>query len=221
MLRAKTGYKYKSKDKNFYKSQFKKILISIIIVCIIIIIKKIDTGVTNEAIKVVNKTINYNFDFKENSKKAIEYVKNLTPFTKEDVPVFNDEGTNEHNKGYVSPVTGALYKSFGEIKKSSKVKVFNRGVDIVPDKEEVIAISDGVVIESGIDKIYGQYVRIKHGEIQSLYAGMQNVYVKNGESVITGQKVGSLRDLQNKLKKFHFEIWEDDKPVNPLDRIDF
>lgn len=87
-FRMRSKYSYYRADKSFYKTQFKNLLISIIIVSIILIMKMIDTEPTQKAIKIVNNVVNSSFNIEEDGKKIIEYVNNITKAPEKVISVF-------------------------------------------------------------------------------------------------------------------------------------
>ena len=65
----------------------------------------------------------------------------------------------------------------------------------------------------------GKTVKIKHnGEVISVYQGVDNIEVKTGDVVFTGQKIATSgtskinKDLGNHL---HFEMYKDGITINP------
>ncbi|MTI68762.1 MAG: M23 family metallopeptidase [Firmicutes bacterium] len=214
-IRVKTGYNTKN-NKDIYKRRIKQILISIILVLMVIFIKKLDTNITKTAIELVDKTINYDMEITKVKDFTLKYTKKIINVPKKGISVFNEDSNKE---GFIIPVTGEIYKSFGKVPKSNGVEIFNKGVDIIPNRNEVVAISEGVVIEKGKDLVYGNYVKIRHGNIEAYYGGMNAIYVEIGDKVESGEKIGSFNNI-NKTK-FHFEIWEEGSPINPMKKIEF
>ena len=72
-------------------------------------------------------------------------------------------------------------------------KAFHRGVDLAcAEGTPVLAALDGVVIAARRGAAYGNYVRLTHGDGQeTLYAHMQYLYVRAGEVVAAGQRLGT------------------------------
>ena len=101
----------------------------------------------------------------------------------------------------------------------------NTGIDYVSEKEfDVIAIYDGTVIDIEDNELMGKTVKIRHNsELISVYQGINNLEVKKGDMVFTGQKIASSgesrinKDLGNHL---HFEIYKNGLTVNPINCID-
>ena len=72
-------------------------------------------------------------------------------------------------------------------------KAFHRGVDLAcAEGTPVLAALDGVVTAARRGTAYGNYVRLTHGDGQeTLYAHMQYLYVRAGEVVAAGQRLGT------------------------------
>jgi murein DD-endopeptidase MepM/ murein hydrolase activator NlpD len=220
-FRTRSGY-YTTGGKNLYKSQLKKIIISLILVLIILLIKLIDTKGTNEAIRIVDNIVNKDFDLKEDTKKVIEYVKSISKIPNEVITTFNTNVSKDIPEDFIAPVTkGTVYRSFGNQTKSRNIKVFYKGIDILTTDRKVMAITDGIVIETGRNGILGRYIKIEHrNSIQSVYGYLEKVNVTVGKKVRKGQIIGTLSEINNERNLLHLEIWENNTPVNPLNVVD-
>jgi stage II sporulation protein Q len=120
-----------------------------------------------------------------------------------------------------------FYDANSELSKKEKSIVYyegtympNTGIDY--QKEEVfdvMTIYDGTVIDVSFDELLGKTVKIKHnGELISVYQGIDNIDVKVGDIVFTGQKIATSGnskinyDLGNSM---HFEIYKNGECLNP------
>lgn len=220
-FRTRSGY-YTTGARNFYKSQLKKIIISLILVLIILLIKLIDTKGTNEAIRIVDNIVNKDFDLKEDTKKVIEYAKSITKIPNRVITTFNSNVSKDIPEDFIAPVTrGTVYRSFGNQTKGRNVKVFYKGIDILTTDRKVMAINDGIVIETGRNGILGRYIKIEHqNSIQSVYGYLEKINVTAGKKVSKGQIIGTLSEINNERNLLHLEIWENNTPVNPLNVVD-
>lgn len=96
----------------------------------------------------------------------------------------------------------------------------NTGIDYSnKDTFDVLAVFDGTVIDVVEDELLGKTVKIRHNnELISVYQGLDNVEVKNGDTVFLGQKIATSgtskinKDLGNHL---HFEIYKSGVTINP------
>ena len=123
----------------------------------------------------------------------------------------------DNAKKYIAPIKGAIYKPFGKIEVSDERSTFNNGVDIIPYKGEnnVVAIKDGKIIKIENKNALGYYVAIEHEDVRAVYGHLYKVYVKKGEEIKQGEKIGILNNGKDGNRYLHFEVWENGKPINP------
>jgi len=120
----------------------------------------------------------------------------------------------EKNKGRLPyPVKGIIASSFGTHTHAvlKNVKINNDGIDIATQKDaDAKAVFNGVVAQ--VLKIPGanNAVIVKHGQYYSVYSNLNDVYVKKGEHVSTGDLIGK-PDSQ----MLNFQIWYKNKKLNP------
>ncbi len=128
----------------------------------------------------------------------------------EEKPAGGAEG--EEKIDWSWPAGGKLLSSFNE---STNLK----GIGIAGKSgQAVIASAAGKVLYSG-DGIrgYGKLVIIKHSkEFLSVYAHNSQLLVKEGQSVVKGQKIAEMGSSDAAEVKLHFEIRRFGKPVDPV-----
>ncbi len=96
----------------------------------------------------------------------------------------------------------------------------NTGIDYA-NKEifDVLAMYDGTVIDVSTDDLLGKTVKIRHNnELISVYQGIENIEVKEGDIVFTGQKIASsgTNKINSDLgESFHFEVYKSGEYLNP------
>ena len=115
------------------------------------------------------------------------------------------------------PVRGPLTSAFG-LRWQGGPDV-HRGVDIsVPDGTPVRAMEDARVRFAGAMRGYGQVVWLDHGrEILSVYAHLQEVLVREGQSVRRGDVVArSGRSGNASGPHLHFEVWRGGRVTDPV-----
>jgi murein DD-endopeptidase MepM/ murein hydrolase activator NlpD len=97
---------------------------------------------------------------------------------------------------------------------------FHPALDIrAPRGSEVVAMSDGIVIDATHTSTgYGKYIRILHdGNTISLYAHLDSMSVKSGDSVTKGQQIGTIGMTGwTTGPHLHFEITQDGRYVDPM-----
>ena len=55
----------------------------------------------------------------------------------------------------------------------------------------------------------------------TVYGYLVSVYVMEGQKVVQGTKIGSLGTNKDGNKYLHFEIWIDNRPVDPSNHVNF
>ncbi|MDO5785467.1 MAG: M23 family metallopeptidase [Eubacteriales bacterium] len=86
--------------------------------------------------------------------------------------------------------------------------------------DAVCAIADGTVTLVGDDTIYGKYVVLSHAQgMNSLYAGLDEISVKEGDSVSGGKQIAVLGDPMpleaEQGVHLHLAVTKDGEPVDP------
>ena len=90
----------------------------------------------------------------------------------------------------------------------STATVYNNGIDITTSKNAIVrAVFGGKVTSVLIIPGAGRVVMVSHGEYRTVYANLQEVYVKKGDLIKTKDKVGILLAKESGISEAHFEIW--------------
>ena len=125
-----------------------------------------------------------------------------------------------NNKGKLPwPVAkGAKVSDFGSYAHPDvpSVQIDNHGIDIMVDAgTPARAVFEGVV--TGVMNIMGTtVVMIRHGEYLTVYQNLASASVKKGDKVSTKQTIGTVaRSSTSNTYELHFEIWKNDRYVNP------
>ena len=106
----------------------------------------------------------------------------------------------------------------GKIKTSFNEGASAKGVDIEGTMgQDINAAGNGKVIYNGSDlRGYGNLVIIKHNkDYLSVYAHNSKILVKEGQSVLKGQKIAEMGNSATDTVKLHFEIRYQGKSVDP------
>ena len=98
----------------------------------------------------------------------------------------------------------------------------NTGIDYVSKNEfDIQSIDNGIIEKISEDDISGTTIKIKHdNNLISIYSSLKDLKVKEKDTVTKGQIIGKSgtnaigEDLGNHL---HFEIYKDNKLINPED----
>jgi lipoprotein NlpD len=125
-----------------------------------------------------------------------------------------DRDTNHEAIRWQWPTSGRLVDSDSPTSK--------KGVDIAGKTGQPIkAAASGDVVYSGSGLLgYGKLIIIKHNAtFLSAYAHNDEIYVKEGDKVVGGQKIATMGIGNSGQPVLHFEIREKGKPIDPLTRL--
>lgn len=98
----------------------------------------------------------------------------------------------------------------------SNLTVTNNGIDILTEKgASARAVFKGEVCN--IESAYGlKFVMVRHGAYITVYANLDQVYVKKGQTVDTKQKIGRVyHDTEENKSELQFQIWKNTTKLNP------
>ena len=118
--------------------------------------------------------------------------------------------TGDEAIAWTWPTQGKITANFNE--------ATNKGIDIGGETGQAIkAASAGKVIYSGSDlRGYGKLVIVKHNKTYlSVYAHNSKIVVKEGQTVVAGQKIAEMGNTDANTTKLHFEIRRLGKSVDP------
>jgi len=131
------------------------------------------------------------------------------------------------NKGKLPfPLNGNFkivgYFGVHQHKDLSKIVTSNNGIDIetTPGNEAKV-IFNGVVSRVFTLPGYNNSIIIRHGNYLTLYSNLEQVYIKQGDAVKTGQAVGKIYTDSERGNStlLHFEIWKEQTKLDPLSWI--
>lgn len=163
--------------------------------------------------KIIEEEIRKSREKYKNNSSGTEYT--LTP---EAVILSKEFVSNKGNLPW--PLSkGVIVQYYGKQKHPvfSSVETFNNGIDIATDKNALVrTVFDGVVSRIFFIKGSGKAVLINHGEYFSVYSGLEEVYVKTGEKVLSKEKIGTVLSQESENKtELHFEIWKGYEKQDP------
>lgn len=98
----------------------------------------------------------------------------------------------------------------------SNLTVTNNGIDILTEKGACArAVFKGEVCN--IESAYGlKFVMVRHGAYITVYANLDQVYVKKGQTVETKQKIGRVyHDAEENKTELQFQVWKNTTKLNP------
>ncbi|NLB43097.1 MAG: M23 family metallopeptidase [Clostridiales bacterium] len=208
-----------------------KIGVSVVLALIIFLLNSIPLPFTQGVIDQVKTVLTEDFDVDEALGKlkfvgdAIpEQIKSVFQQDTQDSDESDKQQRSGTNSGdFASPVRGEIVRSFGEqivLQDTGKVYA-NQGIDIkTAENAGVYASAYGLVAAIEEHETYGPSIWLEHGnKVFSFYGRCSGVDVKVGQEVNKGQKLGTVQSPIEGESTMHFQIWIDDKPVDPLKRI--
>lgn len=180
-------------------------------------------------------TIGVYFTKKELDKKSDnEVFDNITfvssTILNRSVPVINSVNDEKIVKPFIneSVTIGRNYYDTGlSIEEKEKAIVLygdtymqNTGIDyVMEDIFDVVSVYEGTVVDVTNDELLGKTVKIRHNAtLISVYQGLENIEVKKGDIVVTGQKIATsgLSKINESLgNHLHFEVYQNGKIINP------
>jgi len=96
-------------------------------------------------------------------------------------------------------------------------KDFHSGVDLAANHSVICAVLDGRAISCASNPFLGNFIRIAHGEIQSVYGHLSVILVNRGDSVKAGEPIGiSGNTGRSTAEHLHFSVRYQNQPIHPL-----
>jgi len=141
----------------------------------------------------------------------------ILPMTSEGIELSNNF---EKNQGKLPwpVIKGIITEHFGpHTHPLYDIEINNNGVDISTSKGALVrALFDGEVTGIATVPGSGRVLIIRHGEYLSVYANLNEVFVKQGDKITTKQNIGTvLYDSDESKTEMHLEIWKGKDKLNP------
>jgi septal ring factor EnvC (AmiA/AmiB activator) len=118
------------------------------------------------------------------------------------------------------PVKGGVLSSkYGKQRHPTmkNLTITNNGIDIrAPLNAEVAAVFGGKIVSVSQMSGFGTTIIVEHSQYYTVYSKLAEAFVKKGDSVEAGSKLGTL-EVKNESSELHFEIWNDNKTQNPAE----
>lgn len=209
------------KGKKVLRTMVMQIIICIFIVIAVISIKKANMTFTNRIFNIVETGIHMEFDIKEATLTAFNSVKKIPQLPVKVAGLFKN---TDYTYGFIPPVDqGNVVSTFGSSYDSvMETGSFQRGVDYYSQAEELVvySIGDGVIAEVANSNIYGDYIKVDHGDqVFSIYSKCTNIYVEKDQKISKGDILASVQTYGDSQSCFHFELWIKGEIVDPNDYI--
>lgn len=207
--------------KSWIQMFMKQILISILILLLVIIIKKLDLALLNQSMQTFQSYMDKDYtkvELIDSGKTVFSYTLELPKKVRETLK------SSEKDISFVPPADEeAVVSTFGEKKAylGSETNGFEKGMKFSSENElQVYAVAGGTVAEIQENTRRGTTLQLSHGnEIISRYEGCTQVYVKPLQKVKRGQLIASV--APNDGSYLAFQLWMNQEIVNPAHYISF
>lgn len=137
--------------------------------------------------------------------------------TAENIKLSNNFASNKGKLPY--PISGnyTITSRFGTHQHSAFVTTSSGGIDIRSQAgAEAKAVFNGEVTYVAAIPGYNTCIIVRHGNYYTFYGNIQNIYVKQGAKVTTGQALGKVyTDPDTGYSQIHFQLWQGTNKMNP------
>ena len=154
----------------------------------------------------------------ENSAQTSE--ENAQPLTQEEQDIANIKATTT----FIKPVNGTISSRFGQREPTtSTVPKNHTGIDIAANTgTKIIAATSGEVVLASEEGDYGKHLKIQIGEVSSIYAHCNSLYLKQGDQITQGQEIAEVGSTGNSTgPHLHFEIRISERTIDPEKILEF
>jgi murein DD-endopeptidase MepM/ murein hydrolase activator NlpD len=113
---------------------------------------------------------------------------------------------------------GYISQTYGKHKHPTLKRVYtmNTGVNITTTSNEYANVVFPGVVSAILDiPGMGQTVLVKHGKYFTVYANLKDIQVSQGQSVKTGDSLGTISTNLDGINQLHFEVWKGSERQNP------
>lgn len=137
--------------------------------------------------------------------------------TQENLKLSNNFASNKGKLPF--PITGSytITSRFGPQKHGKWVTTSSGGIDIQSQANaQAKAVFSGEITYISSFPGYGTCIIIRHGNYYTFYGNIQDIAVRKGETVTTGQTLGTVyTDPDTNVSQMHFQLWQSKTKLNP------
>ena len=118
-----------------------------------------------------------------------------------------DANDIKQNHNLILPLAGTVTSRYGPRDGNEIVSSNHGGIDIGVNEGTVfVAAMSGTVIEASGEGSFGNHIYIQEGDVITIYAHCKTLYVKKGDVITQGQKIGEVGQTGNATgPHLHFE----------------
>ena len=135
-----------------------------------------------------------------------------------DATVALSNSFEENKNKFPWPVSGFVSQRFGRQQHPvlKGIEIQNDGVNIQTKQgEEVHSIFNGEVSRVAFTPGMGNTIIIKHGDYFTVYTGLKDIAVKQGQRVTTNQELGKVLSNSDGISELRFQIRKNFDALNP------
>lgn len=169
-------------------------------------------GGGEEGVELLNNEIQQTSadEIKEEDKKEDE---NQKPLSQMEI----DANDIKANYNLILPLKGTVTSRFGSRTPTDIVSANHAGIDIGVNEGTVFTASmEGTVTSVSSEGSYGNHIYIQKNDVTTLYAHCKTIYLKQGDTVVQGQKIGEVGSTGKATgPHLHFEIRKANRVINP------
>jgi len=161
----------------------------------------------------------------EPSLEQVEKVEENVPDEREETPAPEQAPPKVEPAQYAAPLAGEIIAHYSPDQPvySYTLKDWrtHNGIDVAAPKDtQVLNVSDGVVESVTTDDLMGNLVTVRHTDGKlSRYASLATTAVEEGQLLKAGDPIGTVgRSMLlecGETEHLHYELWENDKTVDP------
>ena len=100
----------------------------------------------------------------------------------------------------------------------TKKRHYHNGVDFAARSDPVLSVLDGKVSRTGQHSAIGKFVRLRHGNVETIYGHLSRILVTQGHNVTAGQPIG-ISGATGRVtgEHLHFSVKFGDSYLDPLE----
>lgn len=123
----------------------------------------------------------------------------------------------KENYNFILPLKGTISSRYGPRTPTEIVSANHAGIDIAVNAGTIfVAAMEGEVTFVSTEGGYGNHVYIQNGDVITIYAHCQKIYVEEGEKISQGQQIGEVGSTGNATgPHLHFEVRRENRVVDP------
>lgn len=116
------------------------------------------------------------------------------------------------------PTSGFVSQKFGRQQHPvlKGIEIQNDGINIQTKQDETVrTIFNGEVSKVAVTLGFGNTIIIKHGDFFTVYTGVKDITVKQGQRVTTNQELGKVALNRDGVSELRFQIFKNFEAMNP------